>query len=115
MQKIDLQKQFEDLPTPAFSKDINIPPLSKEENVDKKWKVIRELIKMRISHREFMMWYEGFYLTKISNGIAEFSCTKAYQREWILNNHPRLLKDILFETTNQNLDISICVRGGGEK
>ncbi len=109
MQKVDAHRQFEDIPAPSFNRQVNTPSVNKEENVDKNWKVIKELLKMKISHREYVMWYEGFYLSKISNGIAEFCCAKNYQREWILNNHSRLLKKILLETVGQNLDISIKI------
>ena len=72
MQKIDAQGHLEKMPPPSTPPTNN---LFSEENVDKNWKVIKELLKMKISHREFAMWYEGFYLSKISNGIAEFKCS----------------------------------------
>jgi chromosomal replication initiator protein len=107
MQKIDIQEQFDDIPLPKIAdKGVAFD----EENVDKNWKILKELLKMKISHREFVMWYEGFYLSKISNGIAEFLCNKPYQREWILNNHSSLLKNILLETVGQNLDILINIK-----
>ena len=109
MQKIDPEKEFEQIPLPSFQKKIGF---ADEESVDKNWKIVKELLKMKISHREFAMWYEGFYLYKISNGIAEFKCCKPYQREWILNNHSRLLKNILFETIGQNLEILINIKEG---
>ncbi len=114
MQKINTQEHLEQIPLPSFSKKTNFKD---EDNVDKNWKVLKELLKMKISHREFAMWYENFFLFKISNGIAEFKCPKQYQREWILNNHSRLLKNILLETTGQNLEILIHLKEveGGEK
>ncbi len=115
MQKINIEEQYNNIPIPMFDQQNKTPNLKKEENVDKNWKIIKELLKMKISHREFVMWYEGFYLTNISNGVAEFACCKPYQREWILNNHSRLLKNILFETLNQNIDISINLKEGINK
>jgi chromosomal replication initiator protein len=112
MQKIDPLQQFEQMPMPNLPNKKNFDD---EENVDKNWKILKELLKMKISHREFVMWYEGFYLLKISNGIAEFKCQKSYQREWILNNHSRLLKNILLETTGQNLEILINLKEGERK
>jgi chromosomal replication initiator protein len=106
MQKIDPQEHLEKISMPPTSQKND---LFAEESVDKNWRVIKELLKMKISHREFVMWYEGFYLYKISNGMAEFKCSKPYQREWILNNHSRLLKNILFETIGQNIEILINV------
>ncbi len=106
MQKIDPQEHFENMKTPYTNQKSN---LLTEESVDKSWKVLKELLKMKISHREFVMWYEGFYLCKISNGIAEFKCSKPYQREWVLNNHSRLLKNILFEIVGQNLEIVVNI------
>ncbi len=107
MQKIDLQKELEQIPLPN---NLQNRTTNNEESVDKNWKVVKELLKMKISNREFVMWYEGFYLYKIANGIAEFKCSKQYQREWILNNHSRLLKNLLFETIGQNLEILINIK-----
>ncbi len=107
MQKIDIQQQFENIPKPMFNKQNDSISAKNELSVDKNWKIFKELLKMKISQREFMMWYENFYLLKISNGIADFCCCQPYQREWILNNHSRLLKNILLEVTGQNLDICI--------
>ncbi len=107
MQKIDPQAHLEKITTPQSSQKNNI---FAEESVDKSWKVIKELLKMKISHREFVMWYEGFYLYKVSNGIAEFRCSKTYQREWILNNHSRLLKSILYEIMGQNVEIIVNIK-----
>ncbi len=113
MQKIDLQEHLEKIPTSSISQKQSF---AGEESVDNNWKIIKELLKMKISHREFNTWYEGLYLFKISNGIAEFKCCKPYQREWILNNHSRLLKNILFETLGQNVEIIINIKeNGGEK
>ena len=106
MQKIDPQEHLEKITTSSASPKSSF---FEEESVDKNWKVIKELLKMKISHREFVMWYEGFYLYKISNGIAEFKCSKPYQREWILNNHSRLLKNILYETIGQNIEIIVNI------
>ncbi len=107
MQKIDPQTHLEKITTPQNSQKNN---LFAEESVDKNWKVVKELLKMKISHREFVMWYEGFYLYNISNGVAEFKCSKPYQREWILNNHSRLLKNILYETMGQNVEIIVNIK-----
>jgi len=112
MQKIDPHQHLEKIPKPPLSQKVSF---AEEENVDNTWKILKELLRMKISHREFVMWYEGFYLSKISNGIAEFKCSKAYQREWILNNHSRLLKNILFETTGQNVEILIDLKEGKKK
>lgn len=112
MQKIKFQEHLEEIPTPSNTQKHSIVS---EESVDKNWKIIKELLKMKISHREFMTWYEGFYLLKISNGIAEFKCSKQYQREWVLNNHSRLLKNILFETIGQNVEIIVNVKEEGRK
>ncbi len=110
MQKIDPQEHLEKITTNTASQKSYF---LKEESVDKNWKVIKELLKMKISHREFVMWYEGFYLYKIANGIAEFKCSKSYQREWILNNHSRLLKNILYETIGQNVEIIVNINEQG--
>lgn len=110
MQKIDPQEHLEKITSNSTPQKGNFFP---EESVDKNWKVLKELLKMKISHREFVMWYEGFYLSKIANGIAEFKCSKSYQREWILNNHSRLLKNILYETIGQNVEIIVNINEQG--
>lgn len=112
MQKFNPQDYLEKMPTPSTTAQTQ---QNEENDVDNVWKVVKELLKMKIAHREFLMWYENFYLFKISNGVAEFKCSKPYQKEWILNNHSRLIKNILFEATGKNLEIVIGVEPKKEK
>ncbi len=112
MQKFNPQGYLEEIPN---SKATTQTQQNEESDVDNVWKIVKELLKMKIAHREFVMWYENFFLFKISNGVAEFKCIKPYQREWILNNHSRLIKNILFEATGQNLEIVVGVEPKKEK
>jgi hypothetical protein len=110
MLKADFQNQFDTLPKPEINHGGSKQAVSTEESVDNIWKIAKELLKLKIASREFATWYKDFYLMNVSNGVAEFACKNNYQKEWIIFNHSKLLRNILLEASGQNLEIIINIR-----
>lgn len=99
---------------PEISKT-NTPTHTQTFNIEELWKMINEQLKMYVSKRNYATWFTGFYLTKIDNGIAEFSSDRVYARDWIEENHRALIKKILVEVTGQKLEPIIAIRSGIER
>ena len=89
------------------------PEISNTPNnidIEDTWKILLEKLKMHITEREINLWYNGLYLEKIENGVAEFSSNNPMKKDWLLNNHRGIIRNKLTEIIGFSPDITITVR-----
>jgi chromosomal replication initiator protein len=78
-------------------------------NKDDIWKIAMERIQLKISPQNYTAWFKNTYLQKIENGMATISCPSNFSREWLDSNHHKLVRQILQNIINSDLELIFIV------
>lgn len=108
MKKVDFENYKENLPKPNTSQSTITS--NDTFDPDETWKSVKELLRLKVSEKDFKAWFNNTYIEDISNGVVEFSCVNDVQKNTIVSNYLSTLKSCLQQTTGRNLSVNINIR-----
>ncbi|MDD3474948.1 MAG: chromosomal replication initiator protein DnaA [Candidatus Dojkabacteria bacterium] len=108
MDKVDFENYKKDLPqqsisTSSISESTTFDP-------DDTWRAVKELVRLKISDRNFKTWFTNTYIENISNGVVDFSCQNNLQKTTIINEYLQTLKECLQQATGTNFMVNVNTR-----
>ncbi|KKR06496.1 MAG: Chromosomal replication initiator protein DnaA [candidate division WS6 bacterium GW2011_GWF2_39_15] len=95
---------------PEISEKRDVAPNTAKFDIDEIWKIVCENVRLYISPRDYKTWFKGVFLEKVENGIAELSCDRSFQREYLEQYHRGLITRSLSQATGQRIELTIKIR-----
>lgn len=81
------------------------------EELNKLWQKILDIINQKVGEATFELWFSPLKLLNINDYEATVEVPNRFFKDWLEDNFPTLIKEILNDTTGNNYDVKYTISG----
>lgn len=81
------------------------------EELNKLWQKILDIINQKVGEATFELWFSPLKLLNINDYEATVEVPNRFFKDWLEDNFPTLIKEILNDTTGNNYEVKYTISG----